>query len=62
MAAKDFQELIKAQQETTIAMMSAEDAAKYNSILAERKLEFDKKSQAVKAGIDRKSTRLNSSH
>ena len=54
MAAKDFQELIKAQQETTIAMMSAEDAAKYNSILAERKLEFDKKSQAVKAGIETK--------
>ena len=54
MAAKDFQELIKAQQETTIAMMSAEDAAKYNSILAERKLEFDKKSQAVKRGIETK--------
>ena len=54
MATKDFQELIKAQQETTIAMMSAEDAAKYNSILAERKLEFDKKSQAVKRGIETK--------
>ncbi len=41
--ASDFKELIKAQQETTKAMMSAEDAAKYDAILAERKLEFDKK-------------------
>jgi len=54
MASKDFQELIKAQQETTKAMMSAEDAAKYDAILAERKLEFDKKSEAVKKGIETK--------
>ena len=54
MASKDFQELIKAQQETTKAMMSAEDAAKYDAILAERKLEFDKKSEAAKRGIETK--------
>jgi hypothetical protein len=35
MAAKDFQELIKAQQETTKALMSAEEAAKYDTILTE---------------------------
>ena len=51
MATKDFQELIKAQQETTKALMSAEEAARYDALLAERQLEFDKKSQAIKAGL-----------
>ena len=55
--ASDFKELIKAQQETTKAMMSAEDAAKYDAILAERKLEFDKKSEAAKRGIETKKTK-----
>ena len=54
MAAKDFQELIKAQQETTKALMSAEDAARYDAILVERQLEFNKKSEAVKAGLEAK--------
>jgi len=52
--ASDFKELIKAQQETTKAMMSAEDAAKYDAILAERKLEFDKKSEAARQGAETK--------
>jgi len=56
MAAKDFQELIKAQQETTKALMSTEEAARYTALLAERKLEFDKKSQAIKAGLEAKKT------
>ena len=54
MAAKDFKELIKAQQETTKALMSAEDAAKYDTILAERQFEFDKKSEAAKQGAETK--------
>jgi hypothetical protein len=54
MAAKDFKELIKAQQETTKALMSAEDAAKYDTILTERQFEFDKKSEAAKQGAETK--------
>ena len=54
MAAKDFQELIKAQQETTKALMSAEEAARYDAILTERKMTFDKKSESVKAGLEAK--------
>ena len=52
--ASDFKELIKAQQETTKALMSAEEAARYDALLAERQLEFDKKSQAIKAGLEAK--------
>jgi hypothetical protein len=59
MAAKDFQELIKAQQETTKALMSAEEAARYDAILAERQLEFNKKSEAVKAGLEAKKAKDN---
>ena len=36
MAAKDFQELIKSQMETTRALLSAEEAANYDTIIAER--------------------------
>jgi hypothetical protein len=57
MAAKDFQELIKAQQETTKALMSAEDAAKYDTILTEKQFEFDKKSEAAKQGAETKRVR-----
>lgn len=57
MATKDFQELIKAQQETTKALMSAEEAARYDAILTERKMAFDKKSEAVKAGLEAKRAR-----
>ena len=59
MAAKDFQELIKAQQETTKALMSAEEAARYDAILAERQLEFNKKSEAVKTGLEAKKAKDN---
>ena len=52
--ASDFKELIKAQQETTKSLMSAEEAARYDALLAERQLEFDKKSQAIKAGLEAK--------
>ena len=52
MAAKDFKELIEAQQETTKALMSAEEAARYDVILAERKMAFDKKSEAIKTGLE----------
>ena len=52
--ASDFKELIKAQQETTKALMSAEEAARYDALLAERQLEFNKKSQAIKAGLEAK--------
>jgi len=54
MATKDFKELIKAQQETTKALMSAEDAAKYDTILTERQFEFDKKSESAKQGAETK--------
>ena len=54
MATKDFKELIKSQQETTKALMSSEDAAKYDTILTERQFEFDKKSESAKQGAETK--------
>ena len=55
--ASDFKELIKAQQETTKAMMSAEDAARYDAILAERTAAFQAKSEAAKRGIEEKKSK-----
>ena len=52
MAAKDFQELIKSQMETTRALLSAEEAANYDTIIAERQLQFDKNNEKARKAAD----------
>ena len=52
MAAKDFQELIKSQMETTRALLSAEDAANYDTIIAEKQFEFDKNNEKARKSAD----------
>ena len=52
MAAKDFQDLIKAQMETTRALMSAEEAANYDTIIAEKQLQFNKNNEKARKAAD----------
>ena len=55
MAAKDFQELIKSQMETTRALLSAEEAANYDTIIAERQLQFDKNNEKARRAAETRS-------
>ena len=54
MAAKDFQELIKAQMETTRALLSAEEAKNYDTIIAEKQFAFDTKNESARKGAETK--------
>ena len=55
MAAKDFQDLIKAQMETTRALMSAEEAANYDTIIAEKQLQFNKNNEKARKAAETRS-------
>jgi len=52
MAAKDFQELIKAQMETTRALLSAEEAKRYDTIISEKQLQFDKNNEKARKAAE----------
>ena len=55
MAAKDFQELIKAQMETTRALLSAEEAKRYDTIISEKQLQFDKNNEKARKAAETRS-------
>mgnify|MGYP001267121795 FL=1 len=57
MAAKDFQELIKAQMETTRALLSAEEAKRYDTIISEKQLQFDKNNEKARKAAETRRSR-----